>query len=138
MAGNRFEFHNCEQARRLLAAKKAELVRHRSADGIAVERTPDSMDELVLANERDLIVDVLNRETLLLRQVLEALERIETGTYGMCLQCGEAISARRLTALPWAAFCLNCQEAADSGTATEHAIEPPLLLGRTGMSLRTD
>ena len=135
MAWKRFEFHNCEQARRLLTAKRAELVRHRSADGIAVERTPDSMDELVLANERDLIVDVLNRETLLLRQVSEALERIDAGTYGVCLHCGEAIAEKRLTALPWAALCLKCQEAADGGAATEQAIEPPLLLGRTGMSL---
>lgn len=135
MAWKRLEFHNYERARRLLVAKRAELVRHRSADGIAVERTPDSMDQLVLANERDLIVDVLNRETLLLRQVSEALERIETGTYGVCLQCGEAITEKRLTALPWADLCLNCQEAADSGAATEQAIEPPLLLSRTGLSL---
>jgi RNA polymerase-binding transcription factor len=134
MAWKRLEFHDCEQARRLLVAKRAELARHRSADGIAVERTPDSMDELVLANERDLIVEVLNRETVLFRQVSEALERIETGTYGVCLHCGETITEKRLTALPWAALCLNCQEAADSG-ATEHAIEPPLLLSRTGMSL---
>src|SRR5579863_4291542 len=133
MAWKRLEFHNCEQARRLLVAKRAELARHRSADGIAVERTPDSMDELVLANERDLIVEVLNRETVLFRQVSEALERIETGTYGMCLHCGEAIAEKRLTALPWAALCLNCQEAADNGTATAQAIEPPLLF-RSGLA----
>jgi DnaK suppressor protein len=135
MACTRPGFHSLEQASRLLAAKRAELVQHRRSDGIAVERTPDLMDELVLANERDLIVDVLNRETLLLRQVLEALERIETGTYGMCLHCGEAISARRLTALPWAAFCLNCQEAVDGELSMERESQPPPLLGRSDMSL---
>jgi len=119
-----------EQTRRLLAAKRAELVRHRGAEGIVVERTPDSMDKLVLANQRDLIVDVLNRETLLLRQVSEALERIETGMYGICLHCGEPIAHRRLAALPWAALCLNCQETADSGVATEQTVQPPLLLSR--------
>lgn len=93
------------------------------------------MDQLVLANERDLMVDVLNRETLLLRQVSEALERIEIGTYGVCLHCGETIAERRLVALPWAALCVNCQDAADRGTATEQVIEPLLLLGRTDMSL---
>jgi DnaK suppressor protein len=135
MACTRPGFHGFEQASRLLAAKRAELVQHRRADGIAVERTPDLMDELVLANERDLIVDVLNRETLLLRQVLEALERIETGTYGMCLHCGEAISARRLTALPWAAFCLNCQEAVDGELSMERESQFPPLPGRSDISL---
>jgi DnaK suppressor protein len=135
MAWDRPGFITAEQARRLLAAKRAELVCYRGADAIAVERTPDSMDELVLANQRDLVVDVLNRETLLLRQVSEALERVAAGTYGVCLYCGEAIAQRRLTALPWAALCLNCQEAADHGVAAERAIEPPLGLGRPGMSL---
>jgi RNA polymerase-binding transcription factor len=133
MAWTRPGLDRCEQTRRQLAAKRAELVCHRGADAIAVERTPDSMDELVLANERDLTVDVLSREALLLRQVSEALKRIETGTYGVCLHCGEAISERRLAALPWAALCLNCQEAADRGAATEQATEPPLLL-RSGLA----
>ena len=129
MAWNGSGFPNSEEARRLLAAKRAELARHRSADDIAIERTPDSMDELVLANERDLIVDVLNRETLLHRQVSEALGRIETGTYGVCLHCGKAIAERRLAALPWAALCLNCQEAADCEAAPETAVEPALIEG---------
>ena len=71
------------------------------------------MDELVLANERDLTVERLNRETFLLRQVADALDRIVTGEYGTCLECEEPISAKRLTALPWAALCLSCQEVAD-------------------------
>ena len=80
---------------------------------LLLKRTPDSMDELVLANERDLTVERLNRETFLLRQVADALDRIVTGEYGTCLECEEPISAKRLTALPWAALCLSCQEVAD-------------------------
>ena len=104
-----------ERFRRELEAKRADLTAHRSPEGIAIERTPDSMDELVLANERDLTVERLNRETFLLRQVADALDRIATGEYGICLECEEPISAKRLTALPWAALCLSCQEAADRG-----------------------
>jgi len=99
--------------RRELEIKRADLSGHRNPEGIAIERTADSIDELVMANERDLTVERLNRETLMLRQVADALDRITTGDYGICLECEEPISAKRLTALPWAALCLSCQEAAD-------------------------
>src|SRR5579863_7135314 len=104
-----------EHFRTELEAKRADLAGHRNPAGIAIERTPDSMDELVLANERDLTVERLNRETFLLRQVTDALDRIASGDYGICLECEEPISAKRLTALPWAALCLSCQEVADRG-----------------------
>ena|SRR5579872_6030558 len=102
-----------EHFRRELEAKRLDLAGHRDAEGITIQRAADSMDELVLANERDLVVERLNREANLLRQVADAMDRIATGEYGICLECGEPISARRLTALPWAALCLSCQEAAD-------------------------
>jgi DnaK suppressor protein len=97
----------------LLDAKHAELVGTREAEAIAIEPVADVMDQLVRANERDLIVDRLNREAKLLRQVSDALRRLATREYGICLECGEPISFRRLEALPWAAFCLRCQEASD-------------------------
>ncbi len=102
-----------EHFRKELEAKRDDLAGHRNPEGIAIERTPDSMDELVLANERELTVERLNREAFLLRQVAYALERIATGEYGICLECEEPIAAKRLAALPWAALCLSCQEAAD-------------------------
>lgn len=106
-------YDEIQHFRRELEAKRDDLAGHRNPEGIAIERTPDSMDELVLANERDLTVERLNRETFLLRQVSGALERIAAGEYGICLECEEPISTKRLTALPWAALCLSCQEAAD-------------------------
>ena len=44
-----------------------------------------------------------------LEQVLVAQQRVEDGSYGQCLDCGEAIDERRLTALPAAAYCVTCQ-----------------------------
>jgi DnaK suppressor protein len=41
------------------------------------------------------------------------------GTYGVCLHCDEDISAKRLSAVPWAAYCINCQELVDSHQVTE-------------------
>jgi DnaK suppressor protein len=45
-----------------------------------------------------------------LRQVEEALDRLDAGDYGICLACEEAIAEKRLQALPWARYCVTCQE----------------------------
>jgi len=102
------------QYRKMLDAKHAELIatQHRP-EGLSIERVADAMDEIVFANERDLLVENLNRQADLLSQVAEAFERTENGSYGACVECGDLISPKRLNAVPWAAFCLGCQEMAD-------------------------
>ena len=45
-----------------------------------------------------------------LRLVQEALDRMESGEYGVCLACEEPIAEKRLRAIPWARYCLHCQE----------------------------
>jgi DnaK suppressor protein len=45
-----------------------------------------------------------------LRLIEEALDRLETGDYGICLACDEPIPEKRLRALPWARYCIPCQE----------------------------
>ncbi len=45
-----------------------------------------------------------------LRLVEEALDRLEAGDYGVCLSCDEPIAEKRLRALPWARYCVVCQE----------------------------
>jgi len=65
----------------------------------------------------------LNRNMLdmkLLREVQDALRRIELGTYGTCQGCEEPISVKRLDAVPWAKFCVSCQERIASGAQLEH------------------
>jgi DnaK suppressor protein len=49
-------------------------------------------------------------EYMQLRQIQEALDRLERGEYGTCLSCEEAVPAKRLRALPWAKYCVKCQE----------------------------
>jgi len=56
----------------------------------------------------------LNRNTIdmkLLREIGDALRRIDNETYGICAECEEPISAKRLDAVPWARYCVTCQEA---------------------------
>lgn len=60
-----------------------------------------------------------------LRQIQEALDRLELGEYGICLSCEAAIPAKRLRALPWAKYCVPCQEriADDAPDDEEPAIQ---------------
>jgi DnaK suppressor protein len=99
--------------RRTLEAKRTEIIRSRNPEKIVIERAADEMDELVLANERELAIETLSRQAGLLSQVTTAIDRIEDGSYGTCLECENDISPRRLAALPWASLCIKCQEAAD-------------------------
>jgi len=82
-------------------------------DEIVIQQAPDPFDEVQLNSERDLTIALLNHETVLFRNLKAALRRIEDGSYGLCAQCEEGISAKRLAAVPWAERCIRCQEAAD-------------------------
>ena len=98
----------------ILEAKRAELsVGLRNRADIAIEKTPDALDEVQLAGERELAIRNLDRESSLLRSVRGALARIADGSYGICLHCEEEIKPKRLDAVPWTKYCIRCQEAAD-------------------------
>jgi len=103
-----------EKYKAILLAKQAELSGGlRNRDEILIEKTPDALDEVQLAGERELAIRTLDREASLLRNVRGALSRMKEGSYGVCLHCEEDIKPKRLEAVPWAAFCIHCQEAAD-------------------------
>jgi len=50
-----------------------------------------------------------------LEHVEAALQRIQDGSYGKCVRCGEAISTARLEALPYAELCITCQKLEEDG-----------------------
>ena len=103
-----------KQFKNILEAKQAELEQLvRNRDGITIEKSPDALDEVQHASERELAIRNLDRESNLLRNVRAALRRIEEGSFGVCLHCEEDINPKRLHAVPWAAFCIQCQEMAD-------------------------
>lgn len=100
--------------RQILEAKQAELADIlRRRDEIAIEKSADAIDEVTRAAERELAIRNLDRESNLLRNIRAALRRINSGTFGVCAHCEEDISPKRLAAVPWAPFCIKCQEAAD-------------------------
>ena len=85
----------------------------RNREAIAIEKSPDALDEVQHAAERELAIRNLDRESSLLRNVRGALKRIETEAYGVCLHCEEDISPKRLAAVPWSPYCIRYQEMAD-------------------------
>ena len=96
--------------------RKAEEVRNsmsaqKAAQVVARLDIPSDEGDLSQQSHEEWIF--LNRNTIdmkLLREISGALHRIETGQYGTCMQCEEPISAKRLDALPWARYCVPCQE----------------------------
>jgi len=61
--------------------------------------------------ENDEVLNSLNDEAKAsVMQIDKALLRIENGTYGLCVECGEAINQQRLQAIPYAALCINCAQ----------------------------
>ena len=103
-----------DRFRAVLIARVAELERvTRNRDGITVERSADQLEEIQAASQRALAVCNLDREFNHLRDARAALHRIEDGSFGACQECDDDIHPKRLAAVPWAAFCIRCQEAAD-------------------------
>src|SRR5258705_5456739 len=98
----------------MLESEEAELAgRLGNRDGIEIEKAADPLDEVQSAGERELAIRNLHRDSNLLRKVGTALTRIARGAYGACLHCEAEINAKRLKAVPWTAYCIQCQEAAD-------------------------
>jgi DnaK suppressor protein len=101
--------------RTILEARRNELASVlRNREAIAIEKSPDALDEVQHAAERELAIRNLDRESSLLRQVKLAINRLDDETFGTCLHCEEEINIKRLNAVPWAPYCIRCQELADS------------------------
>ena len=102
--------------RKALEKKSEEIRTSMSAQKAAqvVSRLDIPSDEGDLSQQHHEEWIFLNRNTIdmkLLREVGDALRRIEHDTYGVCPECEEPISNKRLDAVPWARYCVTCQEA---------------------------
>ena len=82
-------------------------------DEIAIENVADALDQVQQGEERDLAIRRIESLFSRSQSIKLALDRINAGEYGMCLRCEGEISAKRLQAIPWAGYCIRCQEAVD-------------------------
>jgi DnaK suppressor protein len=106
---------NHARYRKVLEAKAEEVRRSMSAQKAAqvVARLDVPSDEGDLSQQHHEEWIFLNRNTIdmkLLREVSDALHRIDHDHYGICMECDEPISVKRLEAVPWARYCVTCQE----------------------------
>ena len=95
--------HKAEDLRQILR-RRGQLI---------AERAPEELEETLLVAEREAAAHDLERSYRLLRQVEAALARLRTGEYGSCLNCKRAIAEKRIRAVPWAMYCVDCQELVD-------------------------
>lgn len=70
---------------------------------------PDLGDQATAESDRNFLLRLRGREQKLLKKIEDAIERIETGTYGICESCGEKISIKRLEARPVTTLCIDCK-----------------------------
>ncbi|MFB3921092.1 MAG: TraR/DksA family transcriptional regulator [Terriglobia bacterium] len=99
--------------RNLLLKKRQELLGTARTEPEALAaslRTPDEVEFAVKTAQQDLTAATAELRSRELREIEGALKRVASGTYGVCEGCGEEISANRLKAIPWARYCLTCQE----------------------------
>ena len=102
--------------RQILESKAEEVRQSMSAQKAAqvVARLDVPSDEGDLSQQHHEEWIFLNRNTIdmkLLREISDALHRLDHEIYGICLECEEPISTKRLDAVPWARYCVTCQEA---------------------------
>ena len=70
----------------------------------------DDIDHASSDIEQSLRMRLRNREMLLIKKIDQALERIENGTFGICMNCDNEIEIKRLEARPTATLCIGCKE----------------------------
>lgn len=107
-----------EPLRKMLLRKKEEVearireeLEEKMDEDVATGLGPvlDVGDLSTLDHDRDIDYGILNMLTQTLRDIDEALEQLDEGSYGICGECGEEIGEKRLQAIPFALNCLECQ-----------------------------
>lgn len=82
--------------------------------------TEDIVDRANNSYNRELMFSLSDGERQMLLEVEAALKRIEVESFGKCINCGCPIATRRLQALPWARYCIDCQELEEKGLLADN------------------
>jgi DnaK suppressor protein len=77
--------------------------------------TQDVADQAVVSYQKELLFSQGTSGHQQLRLVHRALNRIKDGSFGECVRCGAEIGPKRLEALPWTPYCIECQEKLEKG-----------------------
>jgi DnaK suppressor protein len=96
-------------------------------EAIAIDPSPDILDQLQASLERERAVSQLHLSSQLLHDIDAALARIRRGAFGLCQRCRLPIAAARLNAVPWTSFCIRCQQILDRRSEPARSRNPERL-----------
>ncbi|VBB45085.1 RNA polymerase-binding protein DksA [uncultured Desulfatiglans sp.] len=103
-----------EEFRKLLNERMEALLEeaNKTVSGMTDQREnyPDPTDRASMESERNFTLRIRDRERKLIGKIKEALERLDSGTFGICESCGEDISEERLKARPVTTLCIECKK----------------------------
>ena len=81
----------------------------------SVDDAQDVADLAVAGYQKEMLFSQGTQRNAQLRLVRQALNRIAEGTFGDCIHCYRTIGAKRVEALPWTPYCIDCQERIENG-----------------------
>ena len=112
---------NLKGIKESLLAERELLINKLKGNDLSVDdsETPDPVDLAVRNYSKNVMLAVSENETRQLVLIDESLRRIEDEEYGVCQNCEKEINPKRLAAIPWARYCLNCQELVEQGSLEE-------------------
>jgi len=86
-----------------------------------LDTAQDIADKAASSYNKEFLFHQSNNERQLLQMVEGALSRVHEGTFGQCISCGREINPKRLEAVPWTRYCIECQEKMEKGQIEEAA-----------------
>ena len=108
---------NLKSIKESLVAERDVLIEKLKDNDLSIDdaETPDPVDLAVRNYSKNVMLAVSENESRQLLLIDEALQRIEDEEYGTCQNCSTEIQPKRLAAIPWARYCLTCQELVEKG-----------------------
>lgn len=112
---------NLDKIKEKLLAEREILLSKLSGNDLSVDdsETPDPVDLAVRNYSKNVMLAVSENESKQVVLINEALERIANDEYGICQNCEKEINPKRLDAVPWARYCLDCQQLVEQGLLDE-------------------
>ncbi len=114
-----------ESYRGRLLSEIAERLRHARDEAQALHAS-DILDRVERVQEEDIEYALLGMKTETIQRIDEALRRLDEDEYGLCSECAQEISDRRLEALPFAIRCRECEESAETSPRWQSPRRPVL------------
>ncbi len=108
---------NLKKVKERLSSERELLIQKLKGNDLSIDdaETPDPVDLAVRNYSKNVMLAVSENESRQLVLVDEALLRVEDDEYGLCQNCEKSINQKRLAAIPWARYCLDCQELVEKG-----------------------